>query len=299
MKTIIKSMLMLTCLVGLIGKSQAQNANNTSKLAMGKVEPYQMEVTYTKTSHLIFPAAIRYVDLGSEYLIAGKAEDAENVLRIKATVRDFEEETNFSVITEDGRFYNFNVFYSSYPSSLNYDLLTMQKQLSRENENDVLFEELGKNSPSLAGLLLETIYNKDKRIIKHIGSKSYGIQFLLKGVYIHNGKFYFHTELRNKSNVPFQIDFVNFKIVDKKIAKRTVIQEKPMKPLRIYKPLDEIIGNTTEQNVFLLDQFTITDDKVLLIEIFEKNGGRHQVLQIENSDLVNARLINTMHLKIN
>ena len=48
MKTIIKSMLMLTCLVGLIGKSQAQNANNTSKLAMGKVEPYQMEVTYTK-----------------------------------------------------------------------------------------------------------------------------------------------------------------------------------------------------------------------------------------------------------
>ena len=261
MKTIIKSMLMLTCLVGLIGKSQAQNANNTSKLAMGKVEPYQMEVTYTKTSHLIFPAAIRYVDLGSEYLIAGKAEDAENVLRIKATVRDFEEETNFSVITEDGRFYNFNVFYSSYPSSLNYDLLTMQKQLSRENENDVLF--------------------------------------LLKGVYIHNGKFYFHTELRNKSNVPFQIDFVNFKIVDKKIAKRTVIQEKPMKPLRIYKPLDEIIGNTTEQNVFLLDQFTITDDKVLLIEIFEKNGGRHQVLQIENSDLVNARLINTMHLKIN
>ena len=286
-------------MVGLIGKSQAQNANNTSKLAMGKVEPYQMEVTYTKTSHLIFPAAIRYVDLGSEYLIAGKAEDAENVLRIKATVRDFEEETNFSVITEDGRFYNFNVFYSSYPSSLNYDLLTMQKQLSRENENDVLFEELGKNSPSLAGLLLETIYNKDKRIIKHIGSKSYGIQFLLKGVYIHNGKFYFHTELRNKSNVPFQIDFVNFKIVDKKIAKRTVIQEKPMKPLRIYKPLDEIIGNTTEQNVFLLDQFTITDDKVLLIEIFEKNGGRHQVLQIENSDLVNARLINTMHLKIN
>ena len=258
-----------------------------------------MEVTYDKTSHLIFPTAIRYVDLGSEYLIAGKAEDAENVLRIKATVRDFEEETNFSVITEDGRFYNFNVFYSSYPSSLNYDLLTMQKQLSRENENDVLFEELGKNSPSLAGLLLETIYNKDKRIIKHIGSKSYGIQFLLKGVYIHNGKFYFHTELRNKSNVPFQIDFVNFKIVDKKIAKRTVIQEKPMKPLRIYKPLDEIIGNTTEQNVFLLDQFTITDDKVLLIEIFEKNGGRHQVLQIENSDLVNARLINTMHLKIN
>ena len=300
MKAIFKSLLAMVCLIASNATTNAQQvASNTSKLSMGKVEPYEMQVTYNKTSHLIFPAAIRYVDLGSEYLIAGKAEDAENVLRIKATVKGFTEETNFSVITDDGRFYNFNVYYSPYPTTLNYDLLTMQKASDRENGNDVLFEELGSNSPSLAGLLMETIYKKDKRIVKHIASKSYGIQFLLKGIYVHNGKFYFHTELRNSSNVPFNIDFVSFKVVDKKVAKRTVVQEKPMTPLRMYKPLTEIAGNTTEQNVFLLDQFTITDDKVLVIEIFEKNGGRQQTLQIENSDLVHAKLVNAMHLKIN
>ena len=41
----------------------------------------------------------------------------------------------------------------------------------------------------------------------------------------------------------------------------------------------------------------VSFDKVLLIEIFEKNGGRHQTLQVENSDLIKARLINDMHLK--
>ncbi|HEU4495917.1 MAG TPA: conjugative transposon protein TraN, partial [Flavobacterium sp.] len=276
--------------------SFAQDSIKTP-LALGKIEPYKMEVTYDKTSHLIFPTAIRYVDLGSEYLIAGKAEDAENVLRIKASIKDFEGETNFSVITNDGRFYNFNVYYSSYPEAMSYDLLTMQKAVDKANGNDVLFEELGNNSPSLAGLLLETIYKKDKRIVKHIGAKSFGIQFILKGIYIHNGKYYFHTELGNRTNVPFGIDFVNFKVVDKKVAKRTVVQERPMIPLRTYKPLDEIGGKTTEQNVFLLDQFTIADDKVLLIEIFEKNGGRHQTLKVENSDLIKARLINDMHLK--
>ena len=97
--------------------------------------------------------------------------------------------------------------------------------------------------------------------------------------------------------MPFEIDFINFKIVDKKIAKRTVVQERPMIPLITYKPLDGINGKSTEQNVFLLDQFTITDDKILLIEIFEKNGGRHQTLQVENSDLIKARLIDDMHLK--
>lgn len=296
MKNHLKTFWALALILGIAVQSYAQDTIRTP-LALGKIEPYRMEVTYDKTSHLIFPTAIRYVDLGSEYLIAGKAEGAENVLRVKASVRNFEPETNFSVITNDGRFYSFNVYYSSYPEALSYDLLTMQKAVDRTKGNDVLFEELGNNSPSLAGLLLETIHKKDKRIVKHIGAKSFGIQFILKGIYIHNGKYYFHTELRNKTNVPFQIDFVNFKVVDKKVAKRTVVQERPMIPLRTYKPLTEIAGQTTEQNVFLLDQFTIADDKVLLIEIFEKNGGRQQTLQVENSDLIKARLINDMHLK--
>lgn len=45
------------------------------------VLPYGLDVTFDKTVHLIFPSAIRYVDLGSQNIIAGKAEDAENVLR--------------------------------------------------------------------------------------------------------------------------------------------------------------------------------------------------------------------------
>ncbi|PLK43929.1 MULTISPECIES: conjugative transposon protein TraN [Bacteroidota] len=298
MKNYLKTFWAIALILGFAVTTYAQDsATAKTPLALGKIEPYRMEVTYNKTSHLIFPTAIRYVDLGSEYLIAGKAEDAENVLRVKASVRDFEPETNFSVITNDGRFYSFNVYYSSYPEALSYDLLTMQKAVDKANGNDVLFEELGNNSPSLAGLLLETIYKKDKRIVKHIGAKSFGIQFILKGIYIHNGKYYFHTELRNRTNVPFEIDFINFKVVDKKVAKRIVVQERPLTPLRTYKPLDGIAGKSTEQNVFLLDQFTIADDKVLLIEIFEKNGGRHQTLQVENSDLIKARLIDDMHLK--
>ncbi|TDW46690.1 conjugative transposon TraN protein [Flavobacterium sp. 270] len=296
MKNHFKTFWAIALIIGFAVSSFAQQSAKTS-LALGRIEPYQMEVTYDKTSHLIFPTAIRYVDLGSEYLIAGKAEDAENVLRVKASARDFTPETNFSVITDDGHFYSFDVYYNSSPQTLSYNLLTMQKIADKNTGNDVLFEELGNTAPSLAGLLLETIYKKDKRIVKHIGAKSFGIQFTLKGIYIHNGKYYFHTQLTNRTNVPFKIDFINFKIVDKKIAKRTVVQERSIIPLRSYKPIGEIGGKTADQNVFLLDQFTISDDKVLLIEIFEKNGGRHQTMQVENSDLIKARLVSDMHLK--
>lgn len=295
MKNQLKIIWVIALYVGTMVSSFAQISQESLKL--GKIEPYQMEVTYNKTSHLIFPTTIRYVDLGSEYLIAGKAEEAENVLRVKASVKDFKPETNFSVITNDGRFYSFQVSYSPSPKALSYDLLTMQEKADKAKGNDVHFEELGDYSPSLAGLIMKTIYKKNKKVIRHIGAKKYGIQFLLKGLYVHNGKYYFHTELRNKSNVPFQIDFINFKVADKKVAKRTVAQEKSITPLRIYKPLTKVASRHTDQNIFLLDQFTLTDDKVLKIEIFEKNGGRQQTLQVENSVLIKALSIDDMHLK--
>lgn len=278
----------------LVASAQESEA---ASLDLGKIPPYNLQVTYDKTSHLIFPSAIRYVDLGSEFLIASKAEDAENVLRIKASIKDFEQETNFSVITDDGRFYSFNVQYSFAPPMLSYDLQVMQKTSDKATASGVIFEALGKTPPSLASLILETIYRNNKRILKHISSESFGIAFSLKGIYIHDGKYYFHTQLENSTNVPFRIDFMSFKVADKKTARRTAAQQRPILPLRTYKMIDEVPGKAADQNVFLLDQFTITDDKVLLIEAFEKNGGRHQTLKIKNSDLVKARLISDMHLK--
>lgn len=297
MKNLLKTIFLFVLTVGSTIQSSAQE-NSSSPLTLGQIAPYYMEVTYDKTSHLIFPSAIRYVDMRNECLIAGKVEHAENVLRVKAAVRDFESQTNFSVITDDGRFYNFDVLYSPSPEVMNYDLVKLQQSNDKHKTNNVLFEELGNTLPSLADQLMEYIYKKDKRIVKHIGSKSFGIQYLLKGIYIHNGKYYFHTELKNSSNVPFQIDFITFKVVDKKIAKRTVIQERTLTPLRIYKTQETLFGKATQQNVFLFDQFTIADDKKLVIEIFEINGGRQQIMEVENLDLVRARLIKDMHLKI-
>ena len=62
----------------------------TKKLMFDRmIPPHGLEVTYDKTVHILFPAAVRYVDLGSPNLIAGKADGAENVIRVKATVKGF------------------------------------------------------------------------------------------------------------------------------------------------------------------------------------------------------------------
>ena len=297
MKTTVKNtLIVLIVMLGYTSITHGQEALCTNaKKILSIIEPYDIEVTFYKTSHLLFPSGIRYVDLGSTNLVASKADDSGNVLRVKAFVRDFEEETNFSVITEDGTFYSFNVSYNSCPRVTNYSFTKTQKSDREWNSKPILFKELGTNSPNLVDELMEEIYKQDKPFIKQIGTRKFGIEFLLKGIYINDDKFYFHTQIKNSSFVSFPIDFINFKVIDKKKAKRTVVQEVIKHPIRVYSAIDEVQGKTVSRNIFVLDQFTIADDKVLRIELHEKNGSRLQVLEIKNSHLLKSKLVKKQH----
>jgi conjugative transposon TraN protein len=274
----------------------------TKKLTFDRmIPPHGLEVTYDKTVHIIFPSAVRYVDLGSPNLIAGKADGAENVIRVKATVKNFRQETNLSVITEDGSFYTFNVKYADEPLILNVemtDFIHDGEDVNRPNNAmEIYLKELGSESPILVRMIMKSIYKNDKREVKHIGCKRFGIQYLLKGIYTHNGLLYFHTQIKNSSNVPFDVDFITFKIIDKKVAKRTAIQEQVLFPLRAYNYVVRIAGKKDECTVFTMDKFTIPDDKQLVVELNEKNGGRHQSFTIENEDLVRAKVIDELRVK--
>lgn len=264
------------------------------------VLPYGLEVTFEKTVHLIFPSAVRYVDLGSQNIIAGKAEDAENVLRVKAAVKDFETETNMSVICEDGSFYAFNVKYADEPEKLSVemkDFLSPVEGRLPSNRADIYFKELGNESPVLVKLMMQTIYQNDKRYIKHIGAHQFGMKFLLRGLYAHNGLLYFHTRIDNMTNMPYSVDFITFKVVDKKVAKRTAIQERVLQPLRAYHQAMYVKGKHTECSVFALEQFSLSEDKQLEVTLYEHNGGRTLTFYVEPQDLLLAQKIDNLKLK--
>lgn len=265
------------------------------------IPPHALEVTFSKTVHIIFPSAIRYVDLGSADLLAAKADGTENVLRVKAALRDFSRESNLAVITEDGAYYTFNVKYADEPVKLSIemtDFIHDGEATNRPNNAlDIYMHELGQESPLLVKLIMKSIYKNNDREIKHIGSKRFGIQHLLKGIYSHNGLLYFHLQLKNSSHVPFDVDYITFKIVDKKVAKRTAIQEQVIWPLRAHNNVTLIGGKKSERTIFTLPKFTIPNDKHLVIELHEKEGGRHQTFTVENADLVRAKVINELKTK--
>ena len=262
------------------------------------IAPYALEVTFNKTVHIIFPSAVRYVDLGSIDLLAAKADGLENVLRVKAATRNFRTEGNLSVITEDGSYYSFNVKYADEPVKLSVemaDFLNNSDTANKpNNDSEVFFEDLGSESPRHVALVMKTIHKNNRNHIKNIYSKRFGIRHILKGIYVNNDLLYFHTELKNTSNIPFSVDYTTFRIVDKKIAKRTAMQERIMEPVRIYNQTTIIGGKSTERMVFALPKFTLPYGKQLTVEVGEKDGGRHQKFTVSGADIVKARIINNL-----
>ncbi len=265
------------------------------------IPPHALEVAFNKTTHVIFPSEIVYVDLGDENLVAGLADGAKNVLRVKSAVKSFKSETNLTVITDDGCFFTFNVKFAKEPLLLNIemtDFIHDGEAVNRPNNaQEIFLERLGQESPMLVKLIMKSIYKQNRREIKHIGSKRFGVQFILKSIYTNNGLLYFHTELKNTSNIAFDIDYISFKIVDKKVVKRTAMQEQVLEPLRAQNYVTVVNGKKSERTVFALEKFTIPDDKQLVIEVAEKEGGRNQSFVVENGDIVRANVIDELSIQ--
>ena len=266
-----------------------------AQIPQSEITPRQVEVSFNKTTHLIFPAPVQYVDLGSTDIIADKATGAANVVRLKAAVRDFQAETNLTVSTADGRFYAFDVRYADDPRQLSIRIMNdLQAQIpeGKAPTVPVRLDALDGDDAARIDSAMEQIYNNDKPQIKHIGYKRYGLQTLLTGIYIDSeGWLYFGIEMRNDSRIPFDIDHIRMYVRDKRLPRRTAVQDIEIVPVRRLHPLSEIDTGKTGRTVWAIPKMTIPDGKALHIDIYERGGGRHQSLRVENRDILAAKPI--------
>lgn len=266
-----------------------------AQIPQSEITPRQVEVSFNKTTHLIFPAPVQYVDLGSTDIIADKAAGAANVVRLKAAVRDFQAETNLTVITADGRFYAFDVRYADDPGQLSIRIMNdLQAQIpeGKAPTVPVRLDALDGDDAARIDSAMEQIYNNDKPQIKHIGYKRYGLQTLLTGIYIDSeGWLYFGIEMRNDSRIPFDIDHIRMYVRDKRLPRRTAMQDIEIVPVRSLHPLHNIGTGNTRRTVWVVPKMTIPDGKILQVDIYERGGGRHQSLRVENRDILAAKPI--------
>ena len=293
-----RDLIYLTLIAALM--TAAQVTAQTAPEAPAEIRPLRIEAGFSKTVHILFPSPVTYIDIGSMDIIAGKADGAGNVVRVKAAVRNFAAETNLTVITEDGGFFSFDVHYAENPavSTINISAL---KQTAVENgstqpepvsaEGRVLLQEVGREKPATVKRVLSDIYRQNRMDVKGIRTKKYGIGVEILGIYVHNDVIYIHTMISNETNISFEVDARQFIVADRKLAKRTAQQQTPLEILRVCNDPTVVRGHQRQRTVFALQKFTIPDDKVLLLEIIERNGARHQTVEIPAKELLDAKLL--------
>ena len=271
-----------------------------------EIRPLRIEAGFTKTVHILFPSPVTYIDIGSMDIIAGKADGAENVVRVKAAVRNFIAETNLTVITEDGGFFTFDVHYAENPAVSTVNLTVQEPQTKGVKEptaagdplspapvtkSRVLLREVGREKPATVKRMLSDIYRQNRTDVKGIRTKKYGIEVEVLGIYVFNDVIYMHTCISNDTNISFEVDARRFIVADRKLAKRTAQQQTPLEILRVCNDPAVVRGHQRQRTVFALPKLTISDDKVLLLEIIEKNGARHQTVEIPAEELLEAKLL--------
>lgn len=278
----------------------------TTQETPAEIRPQRIEAGFTKTVHILFPSPVTYIDIGSMDIIAGKADGAENVVRVKAAVRNFTAETNLTVITEDGGFFTFDVHYAENPavSTLNLTVQEPQPESMKKpaaagypqptapaSEGRVLLREVGREKPATVKRMLSDIYRQNRTDVKGIRAKKYGIEVEVLGIYVFNDVIYIHTCISNDTNISFEVDARRFIVADRKLAKRTAQQQTSLEILRVCNDPAVVRGHQRQRTVFALPKLTISDDKVLLLEIIEKNGARHQTVEIPAKELLEAKLL--------
>lgn len=294
-----RNLIYLTLLAALFAaaKVMAQNDGATSRQGL---TPRTIEVGFTKTVHILFPAPVTYIDIGSMAIIAGKADGAENVVRVKAAVRDFAEETNLTVITEDGGFYTFDARYAENPATSTIEISVVESpaaqpasaaEPARADEGRVLLREVGRERPATVKRVLSDIYRQNRADVKGIHTRKYGVELEVRGIYVHNDVIYLHVQIANDTNISFEVDYRRFVVADRKAAKRTAQQQRIIEPLRVCNDPLIVRGHQRQRIVFALPKLTLEEDKILLLEIAEKDGARHQYLEISSKELLGAKAL--------
>ena len=138
------------------------------------------------------------------------------------------------------------------------------------------------------------IWNSPARI-RNVSSKQNRMKMRLNNIYSVGEYFFLDFSIENRTNIRFDIDEMRVKLCDKKQSKATNVQMVELTPAMILDPSRAF--RKGYRNVIVLKKMTFPNDKVVVIELSEKQiSGRTITLNIDYEDVLYADSFNSILL---
>lgn len=122
---------------------------------------------------------------------------------------------------------------------------------------------------------------------RNVATKQHRMTMRLNNIYSVGEYFFIDFSVDNRTNIRFDIDQLRIKLNDKKTSKATTVQTIELTP--------QLVLDSTQsfrygyRNVIVLKKMTFPNDKILTIELSEKQiSGRTISLSVEYEDVLNA-----------
>ena len=249
---------------------------------LGKVS-FAQDTAYIsrdKTTALFFKSPVRII---GEIPTDLKVVQKENgLITIKAEKMDF---TPVKINVQDlstSKVYHIAVQYS-------YDRAGRRIGIGQKTP---VFITVFKAPASIYALIGDQIAaGKRRDVVDH--EKTGGVKAWVSKLSLADNRFFFRLDIRNKSNLPYDIDFIRFYIRDLKTVARMATHEQEIVP--VYSSLHKKTTLVKKQEIaktFAFHCFSLSQDQALNIEIYERHGNRHLYLQIKQKDLDELQTIN-------
>lgn len=247
----------------------------------------QSDTLYVNDTHvlsLIFPKPIsRAVTGHSNYTLGYNQETPERVGLLQGNRGA---DSNLLVMTEDGLAYSYYLVYRKQLVE-SHRFVAINEAIGHvlpEKHNDDLTQKEKVRSPSTR--LSDSLqYRKASRYFLEQNTSMLkakrrdGMVLRLRDVSYFGKETYIVLEIENRSDIDFEVDFVQLFRAHGNPRKKSSYQKLILEPLYSYKGPSMVKVGTVERFVYVVPKFTLTGKERLMIEIEEKRGSRKLMLK--------------------
>ena len=242
----------------------------------------QLTVNENVTTVITASEPIRFVDISTDHVVGD--QPINNTIRLKPKEgADVHEDGDIiaivTVVTERYRSQYALIYTTRLTEAVTDKQIQPEERIPFHNPSVTMSTE---DMTQFA----RKIWNSPARI-RNVATKQHRMTMRLNNIYSVGEYFFLDFSIENRTNIRFDIDEIRVKLCDKKQSKATNVQMIELTPAMI---LDESKRfSKGYRNVIVLKELTFPNDKILSIEISEKQiSGRNITLNIDYEDVLYA-----------
>ena len=259
-------------------------AGTTAKAQQTYNEMEQLTVNEKVTTVITATEPIRFVDISTDK-IAGD-QPINNTIRLKPKEAGHEDGEVLAIVT---------IVTERYRTQ--YALLYTTRMQEAVTDKEVQPIEMTAYRNPAVSLSTEDMYRFARQVwlsparYRNVSRRQHRMTMRLNNIYAVGDYFFIDFSIENRTNIRFDIDEIRVKLADKKVSKATNSQVIELVPEMELEQRESFLHGY--RNVLVIKKMTFPNDKVLTIEVSEKQiSGRTIALNIDYEDVLCADSFN-------